>query len=175
MTDVRSGCPINLTLEVLGDRWSLILIRDIMFGNRRYFRELLAASEEGIASNILADRLKRLVAHGILSKRDDPAHKQKSVYSLTERGIELLPILIQMGAWGRRHLPTTPELSIRQELMEQGGQALLEDFMAELRHLHLGSPLPDGHRAVRDRLQAAFERVAAENYHSRSPTGRGLG
>ena len=54
----RSGCPINLTLEILGDRWSLIIIRDIMFGNRRHFRELLQKSEEGIASNILADRLK---------------------------------------------------------------------------------------------------------------------
>jgi DNA-binding HxlR family transcriptional regulator len=175
MTDTRSGCPINLTLEVLGDRWSLILIRDIMFGNRRHFRELLAGSEEKIASNILADRLKRLVAHGILSKRDDPAHKQKAVYSLTEKGIELLPVLVQMGAWGRRHLPTTPELSIRQELMEQGGPALLEDFMVELRHLHLGTPLPAGHRGVRDRLQAAFERVAAEGDSSLSPTRRGLG
>lgn len=160
MTNIRSGCPINLTLEVLGDRWSLILIRDIMFGNRRHFRELLALSDEKIASNILADRLKRLVAHGILSKRDDPAHKQKAVYSLTEKGIELLPVLIQMGAWGRRHLPTTPQLAIRQELLEQGGPALSEDFMAELRHLHLGTPLPTGHQSVRERLQTAFERIA---------------
>jgi DNA-binding HxlR family transcriptional regulator len=162
MTEIRSGCPINLTLEVVGDRWSLILIRDIMFGNRRHFRELLAQSNEGIASNILADRLKRLVAHGILTKSDDPTHKQKAVYSLTEKGIELLPLLVQMGAWGRRYLPTTPELAIRQELMEQGGSALLEDFMAELRHLHLGTALPEGHQGVLDRLRAAFERVAGE-------------
>ncbi|HQP19760.1 MAG TPA: winged helix-turn-helix transcriptional regulator, partial [Phenylobacterium sp.] len=60
----RSGCPINLTLEVVGDRWSLIVIRDMMFGNRRHFRTLLTQSEEGIASNILADRLKRLTAKG---------------------------------------------------------------------------------------------------------------
>jgi len=162
MTDVRSGCPINLTLEVLGDRWSLILIRDIMFGNRRHFRELLSLSDERIASNILADRLKRLVAHGVLSKRDDPTHKQKAVYSLTEKGIELLPLLVQMGAWGRRHLPTTPELAIRQQLMEEGGPPMWEDFMAELRHLHLGTPLPPGHERVLDRLQAAFERVAGK-------------
>lgn len=160
MTDIRSGCPINLTLEVLGDRWSLILIRDIMFGNRRHFRELLTMSNEGIASNILADRLKRLVAHGVLSKRADPTHKQKAVYSLTEKGIELLPILVQMGTWGRRHLPTTPELAIRQQLMEEGGPALWEAFMAELRHLHLGLPLPPGHESVLDRLRMAFERVA---------------
>jgi DNA-binding HxlR family transcriptional regulator len=64
----RSGCPINLTLEILGDRWSLIVLRDMMFGNRRHFRELLTKSEEGIASNILADRLKRLMEEGLISK-----------------------------------------------------------------------------------------------------------
>jgi DNA-binding HxlR family transcriptional regulator len=161
MNTTRSGCPINLTLEVLGDRWSLIVIRDVMFGNRRHFRELLVQSEEGIASNVLADRLKRLVAYGVLSRRDDPTHKQKAVYSLTEMGIELLPLLVQMGAWGRRHLPTTPALAIRQQLMEEGGASLLEDFMTEMRFLHLGKPLPKGHASVLARLQAAFERVAA--------------
>lgn len=153
----RSGCPINLTLEVLGDRWSLIIIRDIMFGNRRHFRELLGASEERIASNILADRLKKLVERGILSRRDDPTHKQKAVYSLTERGIELLPVLVAMGAWGRKYLLTAPELAIRQQLMEEGGARLTGDFMNELRHLHLGTPLPDGHEPVLARLTAAFE------------------
>lgn len=157
----RSGCPINLTLEVLGDRWSLIVIRDIIFGNRRHYRELLSASEEGIASNILADRLKRLVALGVLTKRDDPSHKQKALYSLTEMGIELLPLLVQMGAWGRRHLPTTPELAIRQRIMEEGGAALVADFMAELRHLHLGTPLPADHDPVLPRLTAAFEAEVA--------------
>jgi DNA-binding HxlR family transcriptional regulator len=117
MNTIRSGCPINLTLEVLGDRWSLIVIRDVMFGNRRHFRELLGQSEEGIASNVLADRLKRLVSLGVLSRRDDPTHKQKAVYSLTEMGIELLPLLVQ--AWGRRHLPTAPELAIRSSLWKK--------------------------------------------------------
>ncbi|HEU0220854.1 MAG TPA: helix-turn-helix domain-containing protein, partial [Paracoccaceae bacterium] len=83
----RSGCPINLTLEVVGDKWSLLVIRDIIFGNRRHFRELLAKSEEGIASNILADRLKRLVDAGILSRAEDPVHRQRTIYSLTEQGI----------------------------------------------------------------------------------------
>src|SRR6187431_2861776 len=103
--DMRSGCPINLTLEVVGDRWSLLVIRDMIFGNRRHFRELLTRSEEGISSNILADRLKRLVEQGIVSKADDPTHKQKSVYSLTDKGVELLPVLAQMSAWGLKHLP----------------------------------------------------------------------
>src|SRR5689334_18182414 len=76
--DQRSGCPINLTLEVVGDKWSLLIIRDMIFGNRRHFRELLGKSEEGIASNILADRLKTLVERGVLTKADDPSHKQKA-------------------------------------------------------------------------------------------------
>ena len=70
MNAPRSGCPINLTLEALGDRWSLIVIRDLMFGNRRHFRELLTRSEERIASNILADRLTRLEKAGLVSRRD---------------------------------------------------------------------------------------------------------
>src|ERR671931_1623318 len=107
----RSGCPINLTLEVLGDRWSLLIIRDIMFGNRRHFRELLTRSEEGIASNILADRLKRLTEQGIISKADDPTHKQKAIYSLTEKGIELLPILAQIGIWSLDYSPVDPALA----------------------------------------------------------------
>src|SRR4051812_8674509 len=100
--DHRSGCPINLTLEVVGDKWSLLIIRDIIFGGRRHFREMLLKSEEGIASNILADRLRMLVDQGIITKAEDPSHKQKSIYSLTEQGIALLPILAQMGAWGRK-------------------------------------------------------------------------
>ena len=115
--DHRSGCPINLTLEVVGDKWSLLIIRDMIFGNRRHFRELLLKSEEGIASNILADRMKRLVEQGIITKRDDPSHKQKAIYSLTEQGIELLPILAQMAGWGRKHLPVTEELGIRAQLL----------------------------------------------------------
>ncbi len=71
----RSGCPINLTLEVVGDKWSLLIIRDMMFGNRRHFRELLTKSEEGISSNILADRLKTLLDQGIITWADDPSHK----------------------------------------------------------------------------------------------------
>ena len=154
MDEHRSGCPINLTLEVLGDRWSLIVIRDIMFGNRRHFRQLMTLSDEGIASNVLANRLKRLLGTGLLSKSDNPAHKQKAVYSLTEAAIQLVPLLVQMGAWGRRHTPASPELSIRARLLEEGGPPMWEAFMAELRSLHLGAPAPE--RSVLTELRAAF-------------------
>ncbi|XSG82582.1 MAG: winged helix-turn-helix transcriptional regulator [Methyloligella sp. ZOD6] len=150
----RSGCPINLTLETLGDRWSLIVIRDIMFGNRRHYRDLLGKSEEGIASNILADRLKKLTKAGLLSTAKDPAHKQKTIYSLTEPAIQLVPLLAQMGAWGRRFTPATRELSIRAQLLEEGGPEMWNAFMAELRSLHLGAPPPK--RSVIKELTDAY-------------------
>lgn len=156
----RSGCPINLTLETLGDRWSLIVIRDIMFGNRRHFRELLQRSEEGIASNVLADRLKRLVEAGLLTKRDDPTHKQKAIYSLAEPAIALVPLLAHMGAWGCRYTPVSEELSIRAQLLADGGPRLWEAFMKELRALHLGAPAP--RRSVLAELRSAYEAVVAK-------------
>ena len=156
---LRSGCPINLTLEILGDRWSLLVLRDMMFGNRRHFRELLSKSEEGIASNILADRLKKLQAQGMITRADDPSHKQKGIYSLTEKAIQLVPIMAHVGGWGRRHLPVSEELSIRAQLLEEGGPAMWEAFMEELRRLHLGKA-GDG-RSVLAELQAAYEDVCA--------------
>src|SRR5215813_2872872 len=163
--DHRSGCPINLTLEILGDKWSLLIIRDMMFGNRRHFRELLLKSEEGIASNILADRLKTLLAEGIVTKVEDPTHKQKAIYSLTEKGIELLPVLAQMASWGYRYLPVSAELGIRARLLAEGDPKMWEAFMAELRETNLGVPRPRGAKgrgagpSVGARLQAAYEKV----------------
>lgn len=143
MKQRRSGCPINLTLETFGDRWSLIILRDTMFGGRRRsFGSLLGENIEGIASNILADRLKRLVAHGLLSRGGDPDHKQRVVYSLTEKAIELVPLMAVMGSWGMRHTLPSAELSARAQVLEEGGPPLWDAFMAELRHLHLGAPAP---------------------------------
>lgn len=157
----RSGCPINLTLEVVGDAWSLLVLRDMMFGNRRHFRELMLNSQEGISSNILADRLKTLLAQGILTRADDPTHKQKAIYSLTEKGIQLLPVLAQLSSWGLRFQPVTPELAVRAQILEEGGQPLLDDFMDELRESHLGIPRPHDGPRVLDRLRAAYEEVVA--------------
>jgi len=160
MVRQRSGCPINLAIEVLGDRWSLVILRDMMFGNRRHFRELLAGSEEGIASNILADRLQRLTGHGLVSRAPDPTHRQKILYSLTERAIQLVPVLAELGAWSRRHLPVTPELAIRAELLEHGGPDMWARLMNELRAQHLGAPEPAG-ASVFTELRAAYDRELA--------------
>jgi DNA-binding HxlR family transcriptional regulator len=151
----RSGCPINLTVEMLGDRWSLIVIRDIMFGDRRHYGDLLRLSEERIASNILADRLAQLVSNGLLSRTGDPSHKQKAIYSLTEASVQLVPLLAHMGAWGRRHTRVSRELSVRAQLLEEGGERMWKAFMAELRSIHLGAARP--RRSVFAELQEAFE------------------
>ena len=164
MTDAqRSGCPINLTLEVVGDKWSLLIVRDLMFGNRRHFRELLTKSEEGISSNILADRLKTLLDQGIITREDDPSHKQKGIYSLTEQGIELLPILAQMAGWGFKYLPVSEELGIRAKLLSEGGPKMWAEFMDELRETHLGvKRRRKSGPSVGERLQAAYQRVMAK-------------
>jgi DNA-binding HxlR family transcriptional regulator len=152
----RSGCPINMAVEAFGDRWSLLVLRDVMFGDRRYFRELLAGSEEGIASNILADRLKRLVGAGLLT-RADARPGQRAKYSLTEAAIELVPVIAELGAWGVRHRNTTPRLRVRAELLTDGGPELWAEFMDELRQLHLDQPRHEKRRpSVIERMRDAY-------------------
>jgi len=136
----RSYCPINLSLEIFGDSWTLLVLRDMMFAGKRHFRELLQCDER-ISSNILADRLAGLVANGLLTKADDPTHKQKAIYSLTEKAITLLPIIVQIGAWGSRWVPDAKKLDARfrkviREIQE-GGPRAWEERMAELRAQHL--------------------------------------
>lgn len=156
----RSDCPINSAVEVFGDRWTLIILRDIIFGDKRYFRELHAASIEGIATNILSDRLKRLLDTGLLT-REDTHPGQRARYSLTEPAIQLIPIFAQLGSWGLRHRPTDSPLNARVELLECGGTALWQQFMDELRHSHLGSEIAPPSPSVRERLNAAY--LAASN------------
>lgn len=157
----KSGCPINMTVEVLGDRWSLVVLRDITFGGHRRFRELLRHSVEGIASNVLADRLKRMSNTGLLSRHADPSHRQKVDYRLTEPAIQLVPVMAHLGAWGSRWLPTTAELAIRAQLLAEGGPELWSQFMDELRAVHLrGGVFPDD--GVLAELTAAYASTTTE-------------
>jgi DNA-binding HxlR family transcriptional regulator len=136
----RSFCPVNLSIEIFGDAWTLLVLRDMMFSGKRHFRELLQ-SDERISTNILADRLARLVEQGMLTKADDPTHKQKAIYSLTEKAIALLPIVVQIGAWGSRWVPDARKLDApaRRYLREiqQGGPRLWARQMNQLRAEHL--------------------------------------
>lgn len=152
--DQRSGCPINLSVEVLGDRWSLVVLRDIMFGNFRTYGELHGNSLEGIATNILASRLKRLTDEGLITAAADPHHKQRTIYSLTEMAISLVPVMAALGTWGARYLPASPQLAARAIALDRGGQAMWNDFMDELRHLHLGAA--PASRSVLAELDRAF-------------------
>jgi hypothetical protein len=95
----------------------------------------------------------------LVSRRDDPSHKQKVIYSLTEASIALVPLLVHMGGWGLRHTPASKELSVRAKILEDGGPKLWSEFMEELRHLHLEAPAP--RRSVFARLQSAYEAAIA--------------
>ena len=117
----------------------MLVLRDVMFGDRRHFRELLAGCEEGIATTVLAGRLKRLVAAGLLT-RDDARRGQRVRYSLTEAGIQVLPIMVALGTWGLAHRDGERRLRVRAELLRDGGPDLTAAMMDELRELHLGIP-----------------------------------
>ena len=144
MTDhtYRSGCPINLGLEVFGDKWTLLIIRDMMFAGKRHYREFLA-SDEAISSNILASRLSMLVAEGIITRRDDPSHRLKGVYSLTEKGIALLPVIAQISRWSRTYLPVDAEMARTGEARDRAGADAVSQQMEALRRAHL-APDPEG-------------------------------
>jgi DNA-binding HxlR family transcriptional regulator len=157
LDEPRSGCPINQAVEVLGDPWSMLVLRDLMFGNRRHFRELLAGSEEGIASNILSNRLHRLTEAGLLT-REVARRGQRAAYSLTETGIQVLPIMVALGSWGLAHRDGERRLRVRAELLRDGGPALVERLMDELREAHLGIARPDpAAPRASEELRAAYE------------------
>ncbi len=109
----RSCCPIACTLDILGDRWTLLVVRDMMFMSKQRFEEFLE-SPEGISTNILADRLKQLEAAGLVQKRPYSNHSRRMNYSLTEAGQTLRPILKSMIAWGLKYVPetATPQLDL---------------------------------------------------------------
>jgi DNA-binding HxlR family transcriptional regulator len=102
----RSDCPISSALDLFGDKWSLLVMRDLLFRNKLYYREFLA-SEEGIATNILADRLARLEQAGLIERTGDDPRSGKQVYFATAKGKDLIPLLLQMMLWGAEHNPRT--------------------------------------------------------------------
>jgi DNA-binding HxlR family transcriptional regulator len=152
-------------MEVLGDRWSLVVLRDIVFGGWTHYRELLNNSMEGIASNILVNRLAKLVEAGPITRHPDPAHKQKVDYRLTEAAIQLVPVLVEIGRWGARWMPTTRELRMRAELLADGGPKMTEELMDELRtrQLNGASGATD---SVLARLDAAYAEAIGGPMHA---------
>jgi DNA-binding HxlR family transcriptional regulator len=115
----RSGCPLNASVEMLGDRWSLLVIRDMMLRGFHTYKQFLE-SDEGIATNILADRLRKLEAQGIITTKPDRTDGRKLTYTLTSKGIDLAPVLAEMVLWAARH-------------EETGNQALVHELQKNKR------------------------------------------
>jgi DNA-binding HxlR family transcriptional regulator len=121
----RSGCPVSISLEVFGDRWSLLIIRDLMVRGFRTFKQFQGAGE-GIASNILADRLRRLQAAGIVAREAEERDGRKVNYRLTEKGIDLAPVLLELLTWGARHEPTGAPCAVIERMAKNREQVLAE-------------------------------------------------
>ena len=128
----RSTCPISFALEIFGDRWTLLVLRDLLLRGRRRYRELLR-SEEGIATNVLADRLKRLERRGLIRKLRDEADGRQFVYAGTPLAVSLVPMLIEMIVWGARSgagSDVDPAFIARFETDREG---LIAEIQAEVR------------------------------------------
>lgn len=134
-TKILSGCPIDYALEVFGDRWSLLVLRDLLVRRKRHFGEMME-SEEGIASNILAARLKKLEAWGLIARAPDPANKRQIVYVPTEKGKELTPVLVEIAIWSAKHDPKTKVNAgfIRRARRDRAAlaQETVADYLAKL-------------------------------------------
>lgn len=132
MTDVgkakskrrQSGCPVAFTLDTFGDKWSVLVVRDMILNGKKYYGEFLE-SPEHIASNILADRLKRLEEARVITKNPDPENQKKFVYELTQKGVDLLPLVLEAIAWGSKYVPknSTPKELLRRLKKDRGAVA----------------------------------------------------
>ena len=138
--DWRSGCPLNASVEMLGDRWSLLILRDMMLRGFRSYKQFLE-SYEGIATNILANRLRHLEAHGIIVSDTNPSDGRKLVYSLTAKGIALAPVLTEMVLWAAAHEETANPALIRRIKKDK------EKFLADIRELWKKQRRPRPHSA----------------------------
>lgn len=122
----RSKCPVTFALDQLGDKWSLLIVRDLMFHGKRTYGEFLE-SGEGIATNVLADRLKRLEAEGIIEKTRDPENRRRVLYNLTDKGFDLAPLLVEMVLWSAKYDADTAIPKTMIERMENDREAFIRE------------------------------------------------
>jgi DNA-binding HxlR family transcriptional regulator len=128
----RSGCPVSSALDIIGDKWSLLIIRDIIMSGKNTYNEFLQ-SEEKIATNILADRLLMLEGAGILIKEEHPDSKAKIFYRLTRQGIDLLPVLIEMILWSDKYLPIAPQAKQFAKMLKKNKEGIIKQMSADLK------------------------------------------
>jgi DNA-binding HxlR family transcriptional regulator len=136
----RSDCPISLALETFGDRWSLLILRDLLLRGRKHYQELLNA-EEGISTNLLADRLAHLAKLGIISKTTDRENKKQYIYAPTKKGLDLLPILLELYRWSLRYDSRVDKTKPIARRLEKDTEGLLREFRA--RFERGGTPTPN--------------------------------
>jgi DNA-binding HxlR family transcriptional regulator len=127
----RSNCPINFVLETFGDKWTLLVVRDLMFKGKTRYGEFLE-SAEGISTNILADRLQRLEEHGIIVK-EVAEDKRSAIYRLTEKGKDLLPIMLEITAWSAKHDARTNTPSTFVRMLRNARAQLAASILAKLK------------------------------------------
>jgi DNA-binding HxlR family transcriptional regulator len=132
----RSACAISKALEVIGDRWSLLILRDLMFTQKRSYSEL-QASEEKIATNILASRLAMLEANGIVIKSTDPENRRRVLYHLTMKGIDLLPVIMELKEWMKKYNPEVTNCPSQPDYAEGSRKEILKEFRKKLKKEHL--------------------------------------
>jgi DNA-binding HxlR family transcriptional regulator len=125
-------CPVVFSLDIFGDKWSLVVLRDILLRGKSHFRELLA-SEEKIASNILSARLESLVAEDLLIKQDDPRNKSAAIYRPTEKALDLLPMLFAMMQWGIKYNPNSDTSGPVMRALLTDPNALQEQVLGQFR------------------------------------------
>ena len=128
----RSDCPISFALDILGDKWTLLVLRDLIFLNKKSYGDFLS-SEERIATNILANRLKRLETEGIVTKSREPKNKTKYIYELTDKGIDLLPLLLEAIRWGAKYDPKTAAPREFIQKLKQDRDAMIKEISSRLR------------------------------------------
>ena len=133
----RSDCPISVCLDLVGDRWTMLVIRDmVMFGAQRFSE--FQSGKEGIATNILSDRLQRLTEGGIVRCSSDPEDGRRKIYRLTEKGIDLVPILIDLARWGATHDPNTGIPADFKKRVENDRDGVIAALRAQLESLGHG-------------------------------------
>ena len=128
----RSDCPISCSLDVWGDKWSLLIIRDLMFKKECTYSDFLK-SEEKIATNILASRLQTLEKKGVIKKLDHPDSKAKVLYKLTEKGIDLLPVMIEINLWANKHFSLPEERKAILKEVKKGKEKFTKSWIKELK------------------------------------------
>jgi DNA-binding HxlR family transcriptional regulator len=137
MSESLADYPWNAVLRLLGDKWSLLVIRDIMVANRRDFQDLLSKSAEGIPATVLENRLKRLADDGMVVRARDASHRYPDMISLTERSIQLVPVMVQICCWGTKHCAASEALIGGATAIVHGGSRRQRAFMQALRRQHL--------------------------------------